>query len=442
MMNTTFNRLLPSRSFSQVVRSFGRFGPRSIVPIRLSSTSQIDEIYLRCVKRGGWGVKEPMDQYLNKALAISQRYVSQILLSPEEEAELKKIKEWYHRKYVPQSSTLLPFIKLEARGKTFEQAGGSYLSQEDIANYMHHGFIGPVAITSLTQADLRAISDRFQNFNRDYYKNLGSLYNTLSNYCLFRLATNPDILAKVSSILGEDVQLSNVTVHEIGSGGGKSSMETKGNVNDFNCHSDVSSGSHYYFKPEGNQVEDLALDNQGVCVWVSITGTTPRNAPLYLFPQTHLWEITTPFTYIENAKKNPQALDHVFKLLAFNHKNPARRIGLCALEYLYLLSSQYKPMLSKIHQTEIYTPPGSVIMFNQHCRHGSGFNYTQEPRLAISLRFNTALKEVGGTEWAGAVVTSAEKQKLGLGDDPRKPMLQLLGTRHHPNNVPIDLNCV
>lgn len=401
--------------------------------------SQIEAMRNKHIGKGEWGEKEPMDVYLRKALDVSRQFVSSATLSPEEQKELRKIEAWFGGKYVRPSSTRVPFIPLKAVGKTFEVARGAYLKKEDVFHYMHNGFIGPLPIFTLSRSHLKAISDRFPNFNQNYYKNLGSLYSALRNKCLFDLASNAEILAKVSTILGDNIQLSNMTVHEIGAGSGKSSDETGGMVDAFNCHSDVSSGSHYYFKPEGNRVEGLALDNRGVCVWVSISGTTSLNSPLYMFPRTHLWEITTPFTHIENAFSQPRALNHVFKLLAFNHKNPARRIGLCALEYDYLLSSQYQTLLPGIKRTEIYAPPGSVVMFNQHCRHGSGMNYTQKPRLAISLRFNTAFKEIGGTELAGAVVSQKERLQLGLGDDPRKPMVQLLGNQHHPNNVPIDL---
>ncbi len=288
---------------------------------------------------------------------------------------------------------------------------------------------------------LQSLSKKFTNFNKDYYKrNLtSSLYSSLKNKDLFELAANPDILEKVSSILGGNIALSNLSIHEIPPGNGKSSQETQGMVHAFNCHSDLSSGSHYYFKTDTNRMENLVLDNRGVCVWVSVTGTDPYNAPLYLFPRTHHWEITTPFTYLENARGDWEELEQILKLLAIHPSNSARRIGLCNIEYKYCLAN-YKSLLPKIARTEIYTKPADIIMFNQHTRHGSGINSSSQSRLAISLRYNTAMKEIGGIESAGAVVTQEEREKLGFGNDPRKPMIQLLGEQHHPNNVPIDLN--
>lgn len=400
----------------------------------LNSTKILKNGY---IQQALWAEKEPMKMYLQKALDTTSKFVAAVQLSLEEKSQLEIIKTWYDKEYEPQETTLLPFIKLEAVGKTFESSSGSYLKQREIDFYLEQGVLGPITIPSLSQDALQAITDRFPNFNLDYFRNLGSLYNVLKNRCLLELATNSEILSKVSSILGDNIMLSNISVHEIGAGHGKSSYETMGMVDAFNCHSDLSSGSHYYFRPGANQVEGLVLDNRGVCVWVSISGTNAENAPLYVFPKTHLWEITTPFTYIEKNKNNPTNLDHVLKLLALNHRNSARRMGLCNLEYQDLLSSP--SLLKDIRRTEIYTKPGDIILFNQHTRHGSGFNASSQPRLAISMRYNTALKEVGGTEKAGPVLTKAEKEKLGFKEDGRKPMVQLLGKKHHPNNIPIDL---
>ncbi len=406
--------------------------------------SKIDPItpqQINLIQRGHWAEKESMDVYLRRALAVCRPFVDSVQLTQEEEKQFRIIKAWYQNDYIPQESTFLPFIKLEAIGKTFETAGKNYLKEKEIAFYLDQGLIGPLPIHSLTRDQLKTLSERFAHFNQEYYsRNLrSSLYSALRNKCLFQLVTNQEILSKVSSILGPNVALSNVSVHEIAPGSGKASKETNGMVNAFNCHSDLSSGSHYYFRPGANQVENLVLDNRGICVWVSISGTDAHNSPLYVFPKTHHWEIPTPFTHIENAKNDPVALDHVLKLLAFTTRNPARRLGLCNIEYDYLLSSHYQALLPALHRTEIYTKPGDVILFNQHTRHGSGFNASSQPRLAISLRFNTSMKEVGGIESAGAVVTQAEREALGFGNDPRKPMVQLLGEHHHPNNVPIDL---
>lgn len=402
-------------------------------------SDQMETLRKEYIHRGQWSEKEPMDVYLRNALEVCRKYVSTVELSSEEREQYQIIKTWYQQEYIPQDTTLLPFIKLEAIGKTFETSGGNYLKEKEISFYLKNGLVGPLSISSIDKSQLNAISERFPNFNKDYFRNLGSLYSALKNKCLLKLATNKEILAKVSSILGDNIMLCNMTVHEIGACSGKSSNETNGMVDAFNCHSDLSSGSHYYFRPGANQVENLALDNRGVCVWVSITGTDQYNSPLYVFPSTHHWEITTPFTHIESTKNNKANLDNVLKLLAFNHRNPARRMGLCNMEYEYLLSSQYKLLLQSIYRTEIYTKPGDVIMFNQHTRHGSGFNSSSKSRLAISLRFNTAFKEVGGIESAGAIVTKGERELLGLKHDKRKPIIQLLGKEHHHNNIPIDL---
>lgn len=407
----------------------------------LSKKAQITRFREKLIKEGKWREKESMDIYLQNALAICNPYVESTKLTDEEEDEFKAIKEWFHTTYTPQKSTLLPFLKLETSGPTFDEFGGDYLTDIESAFYLDQGLLGPQRICSLTPELLESIANRFTHFNKDYYaRNLcSSLYSALKNRCLFELVTNKEILSKVSSILGSNIALSNLSVHEVGPMSGKASTETKGAVNAFNCHSDLSSGSHYYFERGADQVKNLVLDNRGVCVWVSITGTEAENAPLYLFPKTHRWEITTPFTYIEKARNNAVELDKVLKLLALRHRNPARRIGLCNLEYEHLLSSSYQSTLPLIKRTEVYTKPGDVILFNQHTRHGSGFNTSKQPRLAISLRYNTALKEVGGIESAGAVVSKEEREALGFTSNSQKPMVQLLGDLHHPNNVPIDL---
>ncbi len=408
---------------------------------QVSKADSITYQQIKCIQNGQWAEKEAMDVYLKKALVGCRKFVESVQLTNEEEEQLQMIRKWYQSDYSPQSSTLLPFINLEAVGKTYETAGENYLSESEISFYLDQGLLGPLSIRSLTRTQLEALTERFADFNKDYFsRNLkSSLYSALKNKCLFELATNSEILSKVSSILGPNVALSNLSVHEIGPGSGKATSETHGSINAFNCHSDLSSGSHYYFRAGSNQVENLVLDNRGVCVWVSITGTDAHNAPLYLFPRTHTWEITTPFTFLEAAKHDPAALEHVLKLLAFSTKNPARRLGLCNLEYERFLSASDGLSLPSIRRTEVYTKPGDVILFNQHTRHGSGFNASSKPRLAISLRFNTSMKEVGGIESAGAVVTKSEREALGFGNDPRKPMVQLLGDEHHPANVPIDL---
>lgn len=407
-------------------------------PRLLATRSDATErLYVDYLRRSQWAEMESMAAYLQKALQTTSSFVSQSKLSSEEQKQFEVINNWFQTEYEPQKTTLLPFHKLEAVGKTFESFGEDYLTGKEIDFYLEKGVLGPLPVRSLNKEHLKSITDKFLNFNQDYFRNLGSLYTVLKHRCMLELATNSEILAKVSSILGDNIMLCNISVHEIGAGNGKSSLETNGEVDAFNCHSDLSSGSHYYFRPGANQVEGLVLDNRGVCVWVSISGTHKENSPLYFFPKTHLWEITTPFTHIEKARHDPAALTHVLKLLALNHRNPARRMGLCNLEYESLLSSP--SVLAGIYRTEIYTKPGDIILFNQHTRHGSGFNASPQARLAISMRFNTALKEVGGTETAGPVVTQTERELLGFKEDKRKPMVQLLGDRHHPNNVPISL---
>lgn len=397
--------------------------------------SSLRENYLQS---GVWAEKETMDVYLRQALEISSKYIAKTKLSLEEEGQYRIVKDWYQKEYIPQPSNLLPFLPLEAVGKDFERCGGDHLTKKEISCYLSEGVVGPTQIKSVTSDQLRAIFEKFSGFHKDHNRNLGSVFAMLQNRCLYELVTNREILAKVSSILGENIMVSSVTINELAPGIGKSTMETGGMVDALNCHSDLSSGSQYHFEVGTNRVRNLALDNRCVNVWLSVTGTDEFNAPLYFFPRTHTWEITTPFTHIDRAKDYPETLEHVLKLLSCKQGSPARRIGLYAMEYRYLFSSCYKPLLPTMHRIEMYTKPAECIMFNAHTRHGSGVNLSAASRMAITLRFNTALTEAGGMESAGSVATLAERRALGIGQDTRKPMIQVLGQKHHPHNIPIE----
>lgn len=406
---------------------------------RAAHSVAIETLKNEYLQRGQWAEMESMDHYMRRAYKAASKYVTGVKLSPVEEQQFRALKLWHKTQYTPQESNLIFFNKLEAFGKTFEAAGGSHLTEREVAFYLENGVMGPMPIRTVSKDSLRVILKRFKNFHKEYNRNLGSVYTMLKTRCLFELATNPEILAKVSSILGGNLMLSNLTINELAPGMGKSTLETNGMVDSLNCHSDLASGSQYHFEPGTNQIRHLTLDNRCVNVWLSVSGTNTQNAPLYFFPRTHHWEITSPFTHIDRAK-DPKDLEHVLKLLSFKHGSAPRRIGLYNVEFRDLLSksSRYRFELPTIRRTEIYTEPGDCIFFNAHTRHGSGFNSSSEMRLAITLRFNTAMTESGGLEQAGAVVTRAESAELGIMGDKRKPMIQVLGTQHHPNNMPID----
>lgn len=416
------------RRFNSGLRSLSQF-----------SKDQIETMRKNYIRDSQWAEMESMDIYICRAFENSQHYVSSVELSSDEQIQFKRIKSWYQNEYLPQKSNLLPFIPLSVIGKTFEISGGDYLKDRERSFYLENGVLGPLNIRTLNSEKLQIISQKFQDFHKNHNRNLGSVYTMLKNRCLLDLATNKEILDKVSSILGKNIMLCNVTINELAPGMGKSTIETGGMVDSLNCHSDLSSGSQYHFEVGINSITNLTLDNRCVHVWVSISGTDKENAPLYFFPKTHHWEITTPFTYLDHTKNDPIALNHILKLLSFKQGSAARRIGLYNVEYQYLLSSKYNKLLSNIRRTEIYTKPGDCILFNAHTRHGSGFNASTSSRLAVTMRYNTALTEAGGQETAGSVLTMAERKSLGILDDKRKPMIQVLGKHHHKNNLPIDI---
>lgn len=401
------------------------------------ATESLKKEYLQRLQ---WAEKEDMGLYMRRAYKIASKYVASSQLSPVEEEQFLALKVWHQTQYSPQESNLIPFNKLEALGKSFEIAGGNHLSKREIDFYLEQGVLGPIRIKTISAETLQVISKKFKDFHKEYNRNLGSVYTMLRDRHLFELATNPEILSKVSSILGRNLMLCNFTVNELAPGMGKSTIETGGMVDSLNCHSDLASGSQYHFELGTNAIRNLTLDNRCVNVWLSISGTDSQNAPLYFFPKTHHWEITSPFTHIDRAKGDPKLLNHVLKLLAFSHGSAPRRIGLYNVEFKDLLSSRYKSQIPHIHRTEIYTQPGECIFFNAHTRHGSGVNFSEKMRLALTLRFNTAMTEAGGFENAGSVVTRAEREELGIGEDKRKPMIQVMGTEHHPNNLPVDIS--
>lgn len=405
----------------------------------LNKSEQIETLKKEYLHGRKWAEIETMDVYLHKAFKIASKYIASVKPSPQEEEQFRVLKDWHRNGYIPQKSNLLPFIKLEAIGKTSQTDGEEYLTKREVDFYLENGVVGPISIKSISKDNLFSVLEKFKNFHKEYNRNLGSVYTMLKTNCLFDLATNKEILSKVSSILGPNLMLCNFTINELAPGMGKSTIETGGMVHALNCHSDLASGAQYHFETKTNHIKNLTLDNQCVNVWLSISGTNSFNAPLYFFPKTHHWEITTPFTHIDKARNNPEALDHVLRLLSFNHGSAPRRIGLYNEEFKDLWSSKYRFLLPKIQRTEIYTQPGDCIFFNAHTRHGSGFNNSSKLRLAITMRFNTAMTEAGGQENAGSVVTQIEREELGIVADKRKPMIQVLGQNHHPNNLPINI---
>ncbi len=375
---------------------------------KYSQINNSNHLVSRWLTNGIWKEKESMDRYILNVLEKTQGYVASHRFSPTETARFKALKTWYQNDYVRQKSSLIPFIKLEALGKGFDPSCSDFLNRDEISCYLEQGFVGPLKIASLTEEHLQTLFKEFHHFHKDHNRNLGSVYSMLKHRSMFDLATNTTILNKVSSILANNIMLVNMTVNAIPPGEGKSTTETSGHISSLNCHSDLSSGSQYHFEAGANHIKNLTLDNQCVNVWVSITGTDADNAPLYFFPKTHLWEIPTPFTYL-NLAQDPTA---ILRLLAFKKGSAVRRIGLYNEEYRYLLSSRYRALLPYVFQTEVYTQPGECILFNAHCKHGSGTNTSSKVRLAITMRFNTAMTEAGGMETAGSVMTIAEANLL------------------------------
>lgn len=394
------------------------------------------------IKAGKWGEKEGLDVYLESRVANLQKYFASIQRTPEEDQLAARIKARFLNKEAYNYRESLPYrLNLKVSKKTAENSGPSFLSEREVAFYLEHGFVGPSHMPSISKEGLKKVHGRFSGMlkgstpEQNRAKVLRQEWRDLD---VFDLVTNKEIVSKISSLLGDNIKMRYTSMHEVPPGEGSFSEMTQGQIPDFYAHSDMNLGTAVIPKAD---TEKPFCDVDAVSAWVSISGTTPDNAPLFVFPKTHEWDITTPLTFLEQARHDKQALDLTCKLLST--RSWANTLN--AQHYLfynYLLNSQYRQMLATTKKTEMYMGVGECLFFTTHLLHGSGINQLPVSRLGLSIRYSRATNPENEENLSvvNELFSERERAQLGLKENERRiPIFQVLGTEHHENTVPVDL---
>ena len=285
------------------------------------------------------------------------------------------------------------------------------LTRDQFNFYNKKGVLGPIKLEFLDQIDLKVFEKiiTHQGDLSDYY---------YKSQKILSIAIHPEVLSKVKSILGENVILLNDTI-----------IYVAPNKQLDATHSDIQGGATI--------MGDNFYDNDSgfLNVWVSITGTNSKNAPLHFFPGTHQWPINPIILHIESISKHPEKINYFAKLFTiFDKSEYIRRSHRLHLQVINDIYPQH--ILSDIQRYEIYTKPGECIFFHPHVLHGSFTNQTSKPRISIALRYRKAEDKpmnFGFTrENLLHYYTDSELDGLGLDHKEDKlPALQVAGNKHH-----------
>lgn len=423
--------------FGKLILDFYRHFSSSL---RLNFSNK--DLKIENIESGKWAEKESLDVYLKKRIPILERYFEELSRTPEENELAKRISSRYLNKEGYNYLESLPYrLNLTTSNKTRENSGPAFFSEREISFYLKNGFVGPTDMQTLSKDRLKAVHNKFSGMlkgstpEQNRTKVLRQEWRDLD---VFDIVTNKELLAKISSFLGDDIKMRYTSMHEVPPGQGSFSEMTKGHISDFYAHSDMNLGTAVIPKSD---TEPPFCDRDAVSAWVSISGTNPDNAPLFVFPGTHEWDITTPLTFLEQTKTDQKAFDLTSKLLST--KSWANQLNAQHyLYYNYLLSSPYQKMLSTTRKTEIYMKPGECLFFTTHLLHGSEINRLNIPRLGLSIRYSRATNPENEENLSVVrnLFSKSEREQMGLKDnDNRIPIFQVLGTKHHANTVPVNL---
>lgn len=389
-----------------------------------------------------WSINEDLHGYLLERIRNLNRYFKDLPRSEAEENLSLKIKQRYLSNEGYNYRASLPYrLNFKSPNITQENSGAGFFSWRDMEFYMRNGFVGPVKIKSVSGQRLAEVHQRFTGMLKGTtpdQNRLKILRQEWRDVDVLDLVTNPEIVAKVSSLLGKNIKMRFTSMHEVPPGLGSFSDMTNGHIPDFYAHSDMNLGTAVIPR---NDTEKPFCDRDAVSVWISISGTNADNAPLFVFPGTQKWEITTPLTYLEHTKDKPEALDETCKLLSTkgfaNQLNANHK-----LYYDFLTSSHYRTLLPHARRMELYMEPGECLFFTTHLLHGSGINLTRVSRLGMSIRYSSAMNPENEENLTviRELFSEEERARLGLkeGDD-RIPIIQVLGSEHHPRSVPVNV---
>lgn len=323
-----------------------------------------------------------------------------------------------------------PWIQLNTKAwpkTTTSQQNMNALSSTQISNYEQLGFTGPFHTQSISQEQINCLYEIALAKPR---KNGMSVQ--MEDPRILQLATNKEIIAKVASVLGNNIVLLSVIIHVVPAQVATSN-KTLMSHSDLNPIQDRQDNSHFEHHPNGF-----------LNVWFSLTTTCEQRSPLHFFPGTHCLGMVPLPAYFHTAQNDSQYLDYYCKALSL--QGYRRDLGRLALHMDVLYKNRNKLSLNNVYRTTVYTNPGDYIIFNPHTLHGTLPNQHDQPRIAISLRYKCAtdkpLKRVDfgySLEQLKALYNLAELTTLGLATSEEKPCaIQVLGDQHHKDYQIID----
>lgn len=426
------------RSFPQRIFSCSPLA-LPVAQIGFRTFATLHEKYLHS---GCWSEKESLRDYLKEREVGVKDYLKQLERSPKEEELFHKVKMAYENRTGSENRNTYPHrVTLETHTKTYENSGDHYLSRKEIEFYIEHGLIGPVPLPTLSERTLQAIMKRFSGIpdtlTPQQYRD-ARVRQEWQSKDILQVACSEEIVAKVTSLLGDNVKVRFTAIHEIAPHAGSFSSLTEDKIPELCAHSDTNLG----LRLNKRELEGPIVGLDSINVWISINGTNADNGPLYMFPKTHNWSVLTPMKYLEHARNDPSALEQTLKLLSISGFGN-EMIANHALSFNYLQTSAYRHQLSKIKRVEIYTKPAEALIFSTHLLHGSDVNRTSQTRLAISVRYSRATTQENddNLKAVNALFSKSERARLGLSEaDGRNPIIQVAGTKHHEKSKPVNLD--
>lgn len=378
---------------------------------------------------------ESMADYLALTLVPHLQYVSSLSLS---EKELS----FFNKLYENPEKFLVPLEYLDP--VTSRKKSQTTAEEKIFYDYETHGVLGPYRLTA-SHENLINIKNNYRHFNQQQKMNTPHFKisgHQWKNRHILSLALDPGVIKNLKPLLGENIKINSITVHEVPAYSG--TYAQYGDIHALGAHSDINGGLVFDFLK--NKTILSCVETQSINVWISITGTCIDNAPLFVFPKTHHWEVISPLTYLKHAKQYQLDLKWICQLLSLQETMPFV-FGQRTLNYQYLLAQASH--LSDIYRTDMYTQPGEYIIFNSHLMHGSGINRTSTSRLAVSVRYSRATQPGNKNSSASQTALNALKASyspdelttlgISLQADAPMPILQVSGEAHHADVKPVHL---
>lgn len=394
---------------------------------------------------------EDMHTYVHRNSEILTRYLSAYPVSEKVSERMAHIQEKYTRGKLCYSPTLSTQAGAACRYYQTNPNKKSGLSAQAIKHFLEQGYLEPIKLHDVNASLRHKLSTRWQGVSQERNDHSFSTQHSRmewKNKTILELAMMPEIINKVASLIGENIKIMSAVIHEVYPGKGIFSHATEGQLPFFAAHSDtnVGMGMNFYSIID----DDLSLydlDKDSVNVWISISGTDARQAPLFVFPKTQMWPFITPLALLDHFKQDEADLNYAYKIFSLDRGSAEQNIGQQSLHFKFLLSSQYKEQLKKLRKKIFFTEPGDCIIFNSHLMHGSDINLSHKTRLAISIRYTNAtntphvLYDRSVRQMIRSVnkiYSQDERKYLNLQTTSLAPIIQATGQAHHDACYPID----